>query len=119
MTLIFVYGTLKRGCRNHHYMAGQTFVGAARTGAGYTLFSLGDYPGMVRAADAANHVDGEVWAVDAAGLTRLDELEGVNEQLYARVPITLEAPFAAQAVETYVYLRNLDGRPAIGAVWRE
>ena len=119
MTLVFVYGTLKRGGRNHHYMAGQQFRGEARTGPGYTLFSLGDYPGMVRSTDAANQVDGEVWAVDADGLTRLDELEGVDEQLYARVPVTLGPPFADQAVETYLYLRDLTGRRAIGPVWRE
>jgi gamma-glutamylcyclotransferase (GGCT)/AIG2-like uncharacterized protein YtfP len=119
MTLIFVYGTLKRGGRNHHYLAGQQFLGEACTAPGYTLFSLGDYPGMVRSADAANHVTGEVWAVDAAGLARLDELEGVDEQLYARELIALAAPFADQTAETYLYLRNLDGRPAIGAVWRE
>ena len=119
MTLIFVYGTLKRGGRNHHYMAGQQFRGEARTSPGYTLFSLGDYPGMVRSADATNQVDGEVWAVDSAGLARLDELEGLAEQLYARVPIALDASFADQAVETYLYLRSLDGRPAIGSIWQE
>jgi len=37
MTRIFVYGTLKRGGRNHHFMAGQQFVGEARTAPGYTL----------------------------------------------------------------------------------
>jgi len=119
MTLIFVYGTLKRGCRNHHHMAGQQFRGEALAGPGYTLFSLGDYPGMVRSADPADQVTGEVWAVDAAGLARLDELEGVEEQLYARVPVTLAVPFAGQVVETYLYLRNLAGRPAIGSVWKE
>jgi len=118
MTLVFVYGTLKRGCRNHHYMAGQQLRGDARTAPGYTLFSLGDYPGMVRSSDA-NHVEGEVWAVDAAALSRLDELEGIEEQLYARMPVTLSAPFADQVVETYLYLRDLAGHPAIGSVWQE
>ena len=30
-TLLFVYGTLKRGCRNHANLVGQRFVGEART----------------------------------------------------------------------------------------
>lgn len=119
MTRVFVYGTLKRGCRNHHFLAGQQFLGEARTAPGFTLFSLGDYPGMVRSVDAGHHVVGEVWAVDTAGLAALDELEGLAEGLYERVSIPLAPPFADQPVQTYLYLRSLAGRPAIGSVWRE
>jgi gamma-glutamylcyclotransferase (GGCT)/AIG2-like uncharacterized protein YtfP len=119
MTLIFVYGTLKRGGRNHHYLAGQQFLGEARTGPGFTLYSLGDYPGMVRAPADPAGVTGEVWAVDAAGRQKLDELEGLDEGLYERAPVVLLPPFAGQPVETYLYLRDLSGRPAIGSVWRE
>ena len=117
MTRVFVYGTLKRGGRNHHFLAGQQFLGEARTAPGYTLYSLGDYPGMVRSADAKNDVIGEVWAVDAACLEKLDELEGVAEGLYERAPVKLAAPFAAQSVATYLYLRSLEGRQSIGSVW--
>ena len=52
-TLVFVYGTRKRGGSNHHYLAGQTLIGTARTVAGFTLYSLGDYPGLVAEATAA------------------------------------------------------------------
>jgi gamma-glutamylaminecyclotransferase len=119
MTRVFVYGTLKRGCRNHHHLAGQQFLGEAHTLSGYTLYLLGDYPGMVRSDDASHDVAGEVWAVDADCLAKLDELEGVAEGLYERVPINLAPSFAGQPVETYLYLRSLDGRPAIGSVWKE
>ncbi len=44
--LLFVYGTLKRGCRNHRHLAGQAFVGPARTAPGFTLYDLGGYPGI-------------------------------------------------------------------------
>jgi len=119
MTRIFVYGTLKRGGRNHHFMAGQQFVGEARTAPGYTLYSLGDYPGMVRSTDTSHDVIGEVWAVNTACLTQLDELEGVAEGLYERVSIMLAAPCAEQPVETYLYRRSLDGRTNIGPLWKE
>jgi gamma-glutamylcyclotransferase (GGCT)/AIG2-like uncharacterized protein YtfP len=119
MTRIFVYGTLKRGGGNHAYLAGQQFLGTARTAPGFTLYSLGDYPAMVRAPDDTAGVSGELWAVDAGCLQRLDELEGVAERLYERVPIPLEPPFADQPVETYLYLRSLAGRPEIGSDWRE
>jgi len=44
MTHVFVYGTLKRGCHNHHCLASQQFLGEAHTPPGFTLYSLGDYP---------------------------------------------------------------------------
>ncbi len=119
MTRVFVYGTLKRGGHNHRYLAGQEFLGEARTASGYTLYALGDYPGMVRSSAPGHEVAGEVWAVDAAGLAGLDELEGVAEGLYERVPVTLAPPFADDPVETYLYLRSLEGRAAIGSKWRE
>jgi gamma-glutamylcyclotransferase (GGCT)/AIG2-like uncharacterized protein YtfP len=47
MTLVFIYGTLKRGGGNHHLLAGQEFRGPARTAPGFTLYELTGYPGMV------------------------------------------------------------------------
>lgn len=117
MTRVFVYGTLKRGGDNHHYLAYQQFLGPARTPAGYTLYSLGDYPGMVRATADTAGVAGELWAVDAACLHQLDLLEGVNEGLYERVPIKLAAPEDDKPVETYLYLGSIAGRKQIGSIW--
>ncbi len=117
MKLIFVYGTLKRHGSNHRFLVGQQFVGEARTVAGYVLYSLGDYPGMVRSSDPAHFVTGEVWQVDQAGVVQLDTLEGTGEGLYERVGITLEPSFEPSLVETYLYLRPLAGRPIIGSTW--
>ena len=117
MKLIFVYGTLKRQGRNHRFLAGQQVLGEACTAPGYTLYSLGEYPGMVRSAHAGQIVTGEIWKVDAAGLSALDKLEGVDEGLYERVAITLAPPFHDHAVETYLYLRSLEGYTALGSTW--
>lgn len=117
MTRVFVYGTLKRGGGNHALLAGQRYLGPARTPPGFTLHSLGDYPGMVRSPGDSAGVVGELWAVDDSCLKKLDELEGVAEGLYERVPIKLAPPFAGQTVETYLYLRSVAGRPAIGSEW--
>ena len=119
MTRVFVYGTLKRGGRNHAFLAGQQFLGEARTPPGFTLYSFGKYPGMVREAGDTAGVTGEAWAVDAACLRQLDELEGLDEGLYERVTINLAPPFADEPVETYLYLRSLAGRPVIGSTWTE
>jgi len=119
MRPIFVYGTLQQGCSNHIYLAGQRFFGTARTQPGYRLFEAGGFPGMVPWPNDAVGVSGEVWLVDHACLAQLDRLEGIDEGLYRRQPIALLPPFAAMHVETYIYQRSIEGRPAIGDIWRE
>lgn len=116
--LIFVYGTLKRGGSNHRFLSGQKFLGTAHTVAGFTLYALDGYPGLVRAPDAPG-VSGELWEVEPACLAKLDEFEGVDEELYARETIALAPPFAATPAEAYVYLRSVAGRPHLGETWRE
>ncbi|HXN35166.1 MAG TPA: gamma-glutamylcyclotransferase family protein [Opitutaceae bacterium] len=117
MTLLFVYGTLKRTHENHHFMAGQAFAGAAQTPPGYTLYDLAGFPGMVRQGDDLEGVRGEVWSVDDDCLARLDELEGVDEGLYSRETVPLGNPFEKDRVEAYLYLKDTGGRPRIGAEW--
>ena len=118
-TLLFVYGTLKRGCRNHPHMAGQTFVGTARTPPGFRLFDLGGYPGMVPRQEDQVGVVGEVWSVDDDALRRLDEFEGVDEELYRRVVFALQPPFADQTVYAYVSPLEVTGRREVGSEWIE
>jgi gamma-glutamylcyclotransferase (GGCT)/AIG2-like uncharacterized protein YtfP len=118
-TLLFVYGTLKRGCSNHHHLAGQQFVGAARTTPGYRLYDLGGYPGIVAQPDDREGVIGEVWTVDDEALHALDEFEGVHEGLYRREPIPLSAPFHGQKIDAYIPALPTIGRPDIGSEWTE
>lgn len=119
MTRIFVYGTLKRGCKNHRQLAGQTCIGEARTTPGYQLYDLGDYPGMVADPSDTTGVTGEVWSVDADALSRLDAFEGVHEGLYRRAPVALLAPFDHGTTQSYFYLFDLVGRSKIGPTWTE
>ncbi len=113
-TLVFVYGSLKRGGSNQHYLAGQKFIGMARTMPGFRLFDLGTYPGMVPFADDRDGVSGEVWSVEVDCLEHLDLLEGIVEGLYRREPITLLPPFADRKVEGYIYARSVEGRRDLG-----
>jgi len=114
---IFVYGTLKRGGSNHFFLRGQKFLGNARTVPGFTLYSLGDYPGMVRAPSDTVGVTGELWSVDDACLAELDRLEGLDEGLYERIDVVLAPNAIAGSAQTYLYLRQLDGLPALGETW--
>lgn len=115
--LLFIYGTLKRGGSNHHYMAGQRFVGAACTESRYRLFDMGGYPGMVHASEGLS-IEGEVWEVDAACRVRLDILEAVDEGEYALESVPLLAPFTNEDVQTYLYRWPVTGMPDIGSCWR-
>lgn len=95
--LVFVYGTLKRGHGNHHWLLEAPFLGEAVLPE-VVLHDLGPFP---MAVPGEGVVRGEVYGVDAAGLARLDRLEGYP-RLYDRRPLPL-----ADGRRAWVYL----GRP--------
>lgn len=117
--LIFVYGTLKRGGSNHHFLTDQEFIGEAHTVPGFRLHELGGHPGMVPNPNDRDGVVGEIWAVDEAALGRLDGLEGLDQGIYRRAVIPLLPPFSDQHIEGYLYNRSVKNRRDIGGVWRE
>ncbi len=113
-TDLFLYGTLQSGRSNHGQMAGQQFLGFARTKAVYRLYQLEGYPGMVLApAGAGLSLPGELWSVDPAGLHRLDQFEGVDEGLYRRGAVELLLPEGRTGVQTYLYLGPVTARPEL------
>lgn len=93
-SLLFVYGTLKRGMRAHRFLGGARFVGEGRTGLEWTLLSNGRFPALAMAPEGMNPDDcgvaGEVFEVAKQSLWAvLDAYEGVSEGLYRREEITL------------------------------
>lgn len=72
---VFVYGSLKRGQSNHHWLNGAIYAGRARL-LGAELYSLGSYPMAVLRRGSTQVIHGEVFEVDAEGLDQLDVLEG-------------------------------------------
>ncbi len=117
MTLVFVYGTLKRGGDNHRHLTGQLFVAEARTAPGFLLYALDGYPGMVTDSADRNGVTGEIWDVSDPCLAALDRLEGIDEGLYRRVVISLAPPHESLRVEGYLYAQSVAGRLVIGSTW--
>jgi gamma-glutamylcyclotransferase (GGCT)/AIG2-like uncharacterized protein YtfP len=112
---LFVYGSLKTGQRNSgRFLAGQTFLGPARTPSRYRLHDCGPFPAMVEAGDGIS-VRGELWDVSEECLKRIDRLEGVDVGLYERKVIALESP----PVEAYVYLflGSVEGLSDCGSSW--
>lgn len=103
MALLFVYGTLKRGCRLHAHLDTGVYRGAARTEPGYALYRLGWYPGMVAEASPAE-VTGELYEIGEELLPLLDDVEGVPD-LYQRVSIPVLCPeHSTGPIEALTYL---------------
>ncbi|MBX7121824.1 MAG: gamma-glutamylcyclotransferase [Opitutaceae bacterium] len=117
MTRLFVYGTLKRGCRSHPLIANQVYIGETRTVPGFRLFHLGQYPGMVRSPDSSSSVSGELYLIDGACLQALDAFEGIPEGLYSREWIELAPP--SEAAFAYLYLLTTEGRQPLDGTWTE
>src|ERR1700690_3492039 len=63
--VLFVYGTLKRGCRSHGRLSGSPFIGVAWTKPLYRLYDCGAYPGLVLSRDGES-VGGELYRVNSA-----------------------------------------------------
>jgi gamma-glutamylaminecyclotransferase len=74
MTL-FVYGTLMCGGVRHRVLAGQRFLGDARTRPHYALYDLGAYPGLVYRAEG-RAIHGELYEIGAGLIELLDDIEG-------------------------------------------
>ena len=100
--LVFVYGTLKRGCGNHYTMqrAGGGFVGQAITAERFPLVVDG-LPYLIDRSGCGHRVHGEIYRVpNAAGWSVLDRLEG-HPRFYSRRVIGCEVDGIAMDAWTY------------------
>lgn len=79
-TLLFVYGTLLRGERNHERMGASEFLGETATSNGLQLRDLDRFPGMVKAGRGC--VQGELYRVGEEVLADLDILEGHPDRFW-------------------------------------
>lgn len=109
---VFVYGTLRRGERNHSLLADARWLDGHRTAACYTLLDLGAYPGVVAGGRTA--IVGEVYAITQATLAQLDKLEDYPREYYReRIP-TRHGP-----AWMYVYRHPVPGVSVIASGdWR-
>lgn len=84
---LFVYGTLLQGEPYHHLLGGASLLHALRSPPEFTLVNLGEYPGMLEGGNTA--VYGEIYEVDEALLSTLDEYEDCPA-LYSRRPLPFQ-----------------------------
>lgn len=131
--LVFVYGTLKRGERNHYFLAAAEYLGPAFTEPHYRLIDCGPYPAMLDETQTAALeaeplvVAGEVYRIDAATLAELDRLEDEG-RLYRRAVIdvlSIDGGACSQTPQTlrvctYFWLGLPTAFPLVpGSAWRE
>lgn len=88
MAAVLVYGTLRQGFANHHWLGGSRPLGAGVM-QGLALYDLGPFPMAVISDDDAAVLQGEIHAVTATHLQALDRFEGVP-RLYERQAWRLE-----------------------------
>jgi gamma-glutamylcyclotransferase (GGCT)/AIG2-like uncharacterized protein YtfP len=104
--LVFVYGSLRRGGFNHHYLHAAAYLGEHVSAAAYTMFDLGTYPGVV--ATGATRIKGEVYAIDTLILEHLDVLEDYPCSYGRRL---LDTPWGAAWI--YLYQQALLGSTTV------
>ncbi len=110
---VAVYGTLKRGERNHHLLQGAEFLGVDHL-TSITLYDLGPYPGA--RTEVSEGVDVELYGVSPSTFAALDELEDFNPRARhagnydRRVLSTAHGP-----AWVYLYNHSVRGCPRIHA----
>jgi gamma-glutamylcyclotransferase (GGCT)/AIG2-like uncharacterized protein YtfP len=111
---LFVYGTLKRGGRGHELLAGQEYLGEARTAPRYRLVQGPWYPCLID--DASGYaVEGELWSIDDTTLSQLDAYEGAAD-LFERGALEVEG--ATIPVVAYFFRGITTGMPDCGPCWK-
>lgn len=107
---VFIYGTLKRGFPNHHYVWGRIgYLGRCRTVEAYPLV-VGDRwrsPFLLEEPGQGFQVTGDLFEADADALARMDQLEGVGRPKgYIRDRITVELLEDGARLKAFAYLKD-------------
>ncbi len=123
--MVFVYGSLLRGERNHPLLANARFLAEGVTAsAGYMMVSLGEFPAVYRGcgAPAGGRVEGELFSLGRELLAQIDALEG-HPQFYCRRLVgILTQPRAYRAWMYELSEHQVLARPhtiVSGMNWRE
>lgn len=110
---VFVYGSLMSGLGNHGWLNGTPLTGATSTKPGFTMVTLGAFPGVVEHGNGI--VKGELYDVDAITMQMLDQLES-NGSFYTRKQVVLECKTTA-----WIYLLDesyLGRSGVVNGCWR-
>ncbi|XP_067890325.1 gamma-glutamylaminecyclotransferase-like isoform X2 [Heterodontus francisci] len=115
MSTVFVYGTLKKGQPNHHYMTDGTkgkgkYCGKGWTDQKYPLVIARQYniPFLLNVPGMGQEVTGEIYLVDDQLLQFLDEFESCPE-MYQRTPVGIHIQKWEDGNDTLGVKPDIDG----------
>ena len=112
MNRVFVYGTLKKGHRNSHFMHGAEFLGHFTTHRIYSMYEFEDYPAVC--LHSRHAIEGEVYRVSNRRFRMLDDLEW-----YAHCSQRSEIP--TRYGDAWMYIVKIElchGKKQIAGTWR-
>ena len=112
MAKVVVYGTLRKGQRNHYYLRDEKFIGEFESEPVFSLYAVSTYPGLIQNGNTS--VKMEVYEVDELKMKQLDTLEGYSgkvssHNLYERK--NMITPFGMAKV--YLYNQTYKKTPLI------
>jgi gamma-glutamylcyclotransferase (GGCT)/AIG2-like uncharacterized protein YtfP len=107
--LIFVYGTLKKNCRNNNYLSDAKYIGLAETTEKYSMREHSfHYPAVIE-SEQEYYIKGELWLCSDRTLKLLDRLEGIPEQpsfnYTPTIPYGIRTTYALEKGSTF-YMFN-------------
>lgn len=110
--LLFTYGTLMRGLRNHHYVENSDFVAHAISIEKFDIIMRATedypdgYPVAFLASSGGGNLGGEIYEVDDETLQRIDILEDYPHE-YDRILMQFECDDGAVR-DAFVYIGKED-----------
>ncbi len=103
---IFVYGTLKKGFSNHHYLSDSKFLGDAETVEKYVMYIKDNIP-FVSEREKVSRIQGEIYSVTKNTLKRIDLLEE-NTLWYNRKEVKVKFKKSCKIVEAWLYFNEYE-----------
>jgi len=94
--LIAVYGSLRNGLGNHHFLEEMTLVSEEIVLIPFRMVSLGGFPGLVE-SKTTNPIKIEIYEVTAAAYRAIERLEGYPS-FYTKAVV----PTSKGGVEVYI-----------------
>lgn len=108
--IVFVYGTLKQGMRNHALLDGATFIGTAVTKeAKWEMITYTSFPAVTSTLAGKNFIQGEIFVVPGPLLEKLDKMEGQGGFRREAIPILVDRKeFDDVVVTAWMYVQGAD-----------
>lgn len=102
---VFVYGAMRKGCRDHRTLADALYMGVANYPPGHSkMVDTGNKPGLIPDSDG-KMVRGELYGVDARLLTKLDNMarDPIDFMVRRKVSVWVGQPEDGRFVRAWCY----------------